>query len=98
MASRPLDYLAANVADWARQADRQRAAGRRNWAVEPRWGIFGLPDAGLGVIPADAQGLRVLELLELRPPESASSSSAFVTAEWARHWPCEEVWRARLRD
>jgi SAM-dependent methyltransferase len=254
MGPRPLDYLAANVADWTRQADRQRAAGRRSWAVEPRWGIFGIPGAGLAVLPPDVAGLRVielgcgtayvsswlarrgarpvaldptpsqlqiaselqqefdlhfplvrapaealpfrdgsfdfavseygaaiwadpyrwipeaarvlrpggelvflgnssmlmlcvpdeddvaagtalirpqfgmhrfdwsdpestefhlshgewirllrangfevLELLELRPPEGATTSYAFVTAEWARQWPCEEVWRARLR-
>jgi SAM-dependent methyltransferase len=62
MASRPLDYVATNVADWTRQADRQRAVGRRNWAAEPRWGIFGIPDAGLRVLPADADGLRCVEL------------------------------------
>jgi len=62
MEPRPLDYLAANVADWAKQAERQRATGRRNWAVEPRWGIFGIPDAELGVLPADVEGLRAIEL------------------------------------
>ncbi len=62
MEPRPLDYLAANVADWATQAEQQRATGRRNWAVEPRWGIFGIPEAELRLLPADVDGLRAIEL------------------------------------
>jgi SAM-dependent methyltransferase len=41
-------------------------------------------------------GFEVLELLELYPGPEASTRYDFVTAEWARRWPCEEVWRARL--
>ncbi len=58
----PLDYLAANVADWTTQAEDQRTAGRRSWGSEPRWGIFGIPDSELGILPADVGGLRVVEL------------------------------------
>ncbi len=43
-----------------------------------------------------ANGFEILELLELRPPVGASTRYPFVTYEWARQWPCEEVWRARL--
>jgi len=58
-----LDYVAVNVADWTRQADDQRAAGRRGWAKEPpTWGIFAVPESELGILPADADGLRVVEL------------------------------------
>jgi SAM-dependent methyltransferase len=39
----------------------------------------------------------VEDLLELRPPEGATTRYPFVTAEWARRWPCEEVWKARKR-
>jgi SAM-dependent methyltransferase len=42
-----------------------------------------------------ANGLVVEDLVELRPTADASSDYPFVTVEWARHWPCEEVWRAR---
>jgi SAM-dependent methyltransferase len=44
-------------------------------------------------------GFEILDLLELRPPESESADTAydFVTVEWARDWPAEEVWRARKR-
>lgn len=40
-------------------------------------------------------GFAVEELLELRPPEDAASRYPFVTLDWARRWPCEEIWRAR---
>lgn len=40
-------------------------------------------------------GFDILDLLELRPPEDASTSYPFVTLEWARRWPSEEVWIAR---
>ncbi len=59
----PLDYLATNVADWTSQAEDQRSAGRRNWSkAEPTWGIFGIPDAEVGLLPADVSGMRSLEL------------------------------------
>jgi SAM-dependent methyltransferase len=44
-----------------------------------------------------ANGLEVEDLIELRPASDAHSDYPFVTAEWARRWPCEEVWRARRR-
>ena len=43
-----------------------------------------------------ASGFEVLDLIELRPAEDAVTSYGFTTTEWARRWPCEEVWRARL--
>lgn len=39
----------------------------------------------------------VEDLVELRPTNDASTSYPFVTLEWARQWPCEEVWKARKR-
>lgn len=40
-------------------------------------------------------GLEVEDLLELRPEPGATTRYLFVTLEWARQWPCEEVWKAR---
>ena len=40
-------------------------------------------------------GLDVEDLLELRPEPDATTGYPFVTLEWARQWPCEEVWKAR---
>ena len=42
-------------------------------------------------------GLEVEDLLELRPGPDATTRYPFVTLDWARQWPCEEVWKARKR-
>ena len=42
-------------------------------------------------------GFEVEDLVEIRPPADASTRYPFVTLEWARQWPCEEVWKARRR-
>lgn len=42
-------------------------------------------------------GFEIEALLEVRPPEGATTRYPFVTLEWARKWPCEEVWKARKR-
>jgi len=40
----------------------------------------------------------VEELLELRPSAQATTRYPHVTLEWARQWPCEEVWKACKRE
>ena len=42
-------------------------------------------------------GFEILDLVELQAPESAASHEYydFVSADWARKWPAEEIWRAR---
>lgn len=42
-----------------------------------------------------AHGFVVEDLLEVRPPEGATARYDFVSADWARRWPSEEVWKAR---
>jgi SAM-dependent methyltransferase len=42
-------------------------------------------------------GFEVEELVEVRPPEGSTTRYRFVSLEWARRWPCEEVWKARRR-
>jgi len=44
-------------------------------------------------------GFDVQALWELQAPESAETHSyyGFVSAEWARQWPAEEIWKARKR-
>ncbi|MEO7118852.1 MAG: class I SAM-dependent methyltransferase [Candidatus Limnocylindrales bacterium] len=44
-----------------------------------------------------ANGLEVEDLVELRPLEDATTNYPFVTLEWARRWPSEEVWKVRKR-
>lgn len=40
-------------------------------------------------------GFEILDLIELRPAEDATTTYDFVEVDWARRWPSEEVWRAR---
>jgi hypothetical protein len=42
-------------------------------------------------------GFEIEDLVELRPHADATSAYPFVTREWARQWPCEEVWKVRRR-
>ena len=42
-------------------------------------------------------GFEIEDLIEIRPPASATTRYSFVTIEWARQWPCEEVWKVRKR-
>ena len=43
-------------------------------------------------------GFEVEDLVELRPgPEAKAVFEGICDLEWARRWPCEEVWKARKR-
>lgn len=42
-----------------------------------------------------ANRLEVEDLIEVYAPEGATGAHPFVTADWARQWPCEEIWRLR---
>lgn len=44
-----------------------------------------------------ANGFELEQLLEVRPPEGSTTRYPYVSLEWARQWPCEEIWRARKR-
>ena len=44
-----------------------------------------------------ASGFEVEDLLEVRPHATATTRYPFVTLDWSRQWPCEEVWKARRR-
>ena len=43
-------------------------------------------------------GFEVEDLVELRPPEGATTTYSWMSVEWARRWPCEEAWIARKRS
>lgn len=56
------DHVRRNRMAWDRWADEYAGAGERNWAAdEPRWGIWGVPESELHVLP-DVAGLDVIEL------------------------------------
>jgi SAM-dependent methyltransferase len=43
-------------------------------------------------------GFELEDLIEIRAPEGAETpSDMLATAEWARRWPTEDVWKARKR-
>jgi SAM-dependent methyltransferase len=44
-----------------------------------------------------SNGFEVEDLIEIRPPEGATTRHPLVTLEWSRRWPCEEVWKAQKR-
>jgi SAM-dependent methyltransferase len=45
-----------------------------------------------------ANGFEILDLIELQAPADAETHQRYdyVSADWARKWPAEEIWRARL--
>jgi SAM-dependent methyltransferase len=44
-----------------------------------------------------ANGCEVEDLIELQAPEGATTKYPYMSAEWARRWPAEEIWKARKR-
>ena len=42
-------------------------------------------------------GFDVEELIEVEVPAGSTTTYPYVTLEWARQWPCEEVWKVRKR-
>ena len=44
-----------------------------------------------------ANNFDVEDLIEVQPPPDAATRYPFVSAEWARRWPSEEIWVARRR-
>ncbi len=40
-------------------------------------------------------GFVLEELIEVQPPDGSVTSFSLITLEWARKWPCEEIWKAR---
>lgn len=62
MAGTP-DHVLRNRSAWDRWAAEYAAAGLRNWAAaEPRWGIWGIPEAQAAVLPSDLSGRDSIEL------------------------------------
>jgi SAM-dependent methyltransferase len=76
--------------------------------VHPQFGMhrFEWPDGGvefhLGhgewIDVLRANGFAIERLVEIQAPSDAVTHDRYdyVTADWARKWPCEEIWVARL--
>ena len=44
-----------------------------------------------------SSGFEIEDLVEVRPELTSTTRYPFVTLDWARQWPCEEVWKVRRR-
>ena len=42
-----------------------------------------------------SNGLAIEDLVELVPPEGATTTYDYVPFDWARRWPAEEIWVTR---
>jgi SAM-dependent methyltransferase len=57
------DHVERNRAHWDEWAHDYVENGRRQWAAEePSWGIWGVPEEDLRMLPDDATGLEAIEL------------------------------------
>ncbi|MCP3994314.1 MAG: class I SAM-dependent methyltransferase [bacterium] len=68
------DYLKQNRVAWDAEAPSYVATGERAWTSEPSWGIWGVPEKELRLLP-DVSGVDVLE---------AGCGTAYVSAWLAR--------------
>jgi SAM-dependent methyltransferase len=58
----PPDYVATNRTYWDGLAPTYALAGEREWAAEPSWGIWSVPEADVGLLPEDVTGMDTIEL------------------------------------
>lgn len=42
-----------------------------------------------------SSGFEIEDLIEVQIPEGATTRYPYVSPEWARRWPCEEIWKVR---
>jgi len=56
------EHVRANREAWDRYAHEYVDRGRRNWAEEPHWGIWHIPETELRLLPDDLAGKDVVEL------------------------------------
>lgn len=69
------DYVLDNRAHWDRQAPDWVAGGEGGWTEEPKWGIWGIPESELSLMPDDMTEMRAVEL---------GCGTAYVSAWMAR--------------
>jgi SAM-dependent methyltransferase len=89
-------------------ADEDEAKPATNKLLRPSFGLgrmewpgdtgveFHLPH-GEWIALLRGSGFEVEELIDVLPPVGAATRYPFVTLEWARQWPSEEVWKVRKR-
>lgn len=68
---------------------------RVEWPTDPAVEFH--PSHGDWIALLRRSNFEIEALTDLYPPADATTRYRFVTLEWARRWPCEEVWKARKR-
>jgi SAM-dependent methyltransferase len=69
------DYVVANRTLWDSDAPNWVESGERAWAGEPSWGIWGVDESVLKLLPDDMSGMKTIEL---------GCGTAYVSAWMAR--------------
>jgi len=69
--------------------------GRTEWPGDP--GVEFHLSHGDWIRLLRRAGFEIEDLIAVRAPADAVTRYAFVTHEWARQWPCEEVWKVRKK-
>lgn len=60
--TRTPDYVRANRIYWDAHAHEWVEMGERAWLQEPQWGIWGIPEADLHLLPSDMTAMSAIEL------------------------------------
>ena len=93
--------IVCSVDDGAATTTLQRPMfGMHRFEWEGEVGVeFHLPH-GKWIDLLRANGFEIERLVEIQAPPDAETHEfyAYVTAEWARQWPCEDIWAARLQS
>ena len=55
------EHVGRNQRFWTAEAERYADVAPKQWDEDPSWGVFGVPDADVGLLP-DVTGLDVVEL------------------------------------
>jgi SAM-dependent methyltransferase len=58
----PPEHVAENRRYWNAMAHEWVAAGERAWAGEPSWGMWGIPETEIHLLPTDMSGKRAIDL------------------------------------
>ena len=56
------DYVTINKDVWNADAENWVQGGARLWGSDPMWGIWGLPEQDLNLLPQDMTGMTAIEL------------------------------------
>jgi SAM-dependent methyltransferase len=72
---------------------------RFEWPIEEGGGVEFHLAHGAWIDVLRTNGFEVERLIEVQAPKGAEDPGyySYVTAEWGRQWPCEEIWVARKR-